>query len=560
MNLSEINKFYLFISTSNSRIIAAVNQIEGIIHYKEIHSAKESYCRMFFNNRAIAGKNEIYYNQIINNQADYDLGSIQFNELCNLDEDYDTLLSYALINEKQEFIAGTDYLAVLNHYYYHDRETFICSNNLFVVANLIGASLSEESFFEALFFRFPIGQKTFFNKIYCLRPFQQLRFSLTSVLLLSNSVSYNDLLYRTDHDVFRDIESFFIKAAKNGKSTILSFSGGSDSMTILSILLHYGQRVELASFSGHDCFDTNRIINLSRKLGINLNFINTNENNVPIENDNKYIFITNGLSPSSHYYEFYNSIPARSKIFDGYSMMLGDWSDAFLFPPFFESLKGNSFDFVLDKFLCGFNENFKVRLKDYLSGQYSWILANADDSHCINNIKNYAIEFIPSRILAGVIGFSSYCGHENYSYFLSRKFINYINSNNFGITKTFSAKNDYPGYVANRIPLALIVKKMDSTIFWTNLDKGISFRDIMNSKWFVKFKREVFIARRKAHAIFNSTKIKADYVKKNIQNKNSVDEISWAKKYINDATVINKHAKVICAMFDKYERIGKNAI
>jgi asparagine synthetase B (glutamine-hydrolysing) len=89
---------------------------------------------------------------------------------------YDTLLSCSFY-DKEKFIAYTDYMGIIRHYYYSDNESFFASNNSFLVALLVEANIAPEAIYETLFFRFPYKTGTFFQNVRALDPFEYIEYN-----------------------------------------------------------------------------------------------------------------------------------------------------------------------------------------------------------------------------------------------------------------------------------------------------------------------------------------------------------------------------------------------
>jgi hypothetical protein len=501
--LSDINNGYVFIHTKKENIIRKIKNLTSGLNFSQFGSLEQEngFSGIFYKNSFKAGSNVFYSIDKLNDLEDYELKSLSFNKSNCLDDQFDSLISYCFIKDIS-FIAGTDYLSILNHFYYYDKDTFICSNNMFIVANLCNDSLSETALFETLFFRFPFRNNTYFNSVRSLNPYQQLLFTEKDGLSISSSVTYNDLLLTNTNDISTDIKLFFSKLNRSENlPPLLSFSGGSDSVAILSVLKQHGLNCQLASFKGHSEWDTIRIKNLARKAGYPLLFIDTDLVENSIYDELQYTFMTNGFSPSVHFYNFYKTLPQKFQIFDGYSMMLGDWSDAFLNPPYRSVLQGIPIDSVFETYFAGFDPLFIKRMKDYLITSYKDQFLNINTSEGLQNMRQYAVEFITSKILSGVLKCSINFHHQNVSFFLSRKFISYIEKNGYGIALSCSARNDYPGYAINRKPRAEIVHKMDKMIYRLRLDHGLSCKDINEAHRFLFLKKKVHLINKKLFVI-----------------------------------------------------------
>lgn len=454
----------------------------------------------------MAGSNRYYYKSVLNDIKDYSLEDIDENSGPDLLEEFDSLLSYAFIRD-DIFIAGTDYLSLFNHFYYKVEKTFICSNNIFIIAKLTESELSDEAIYETLFYRYPRKDRTFFSGIKCLRNFQKLIYSKTIGLELRGVACYRDLILAGSRNIIKDIKSFMSSINLDpDANNLLSFSGGSDSMCALAMLRNFGIQHMLVSFPGHDEWDTTRIIKLSKRLKEELLFIEPKQTEYE---SLFYSFLTNGFSPSANFYSFYKDIPSVANIFDGYNTLFGDWSDAFLFPPIRDLLKGVSWEELSTKYFNGLHSGFLNNMSDYIfeNCQDSFIDANSDRG--LEFAQNHAIEFVPSRILSGVLMCPDHFSHRNFSFQLTRKFFTFLYSNNYGVNKTYSARKDYPGPMIKN-PLSIIVRDLDNSIYKLPMDQGISFKDMyeMNNTIWVKMKLQIL--KRKIYTLKMTKNITSD--------------------------------------------------
>lgn len=499
-----VEKSYLFCHTNNPVYISKLEKTGKHYPCKQVLCNEKGFHTYLLSSHVTkVEEKDYFYSATINNQGDFDLSKIKINHYPNLEKRFDSLFSYSFI-ENNFFVAGTDYLAIFNHFYFIDKQTFLCSNNLFLIAKIIEAEISQEAIFETLFFRFPKEDRTFFTGIKCLRPFQQLKFVPEEGLLFSKPISYNDLVIERKNDIIDDIDQYFNSLKLNSiseNSNYLSFSGGSDSMCILSMLLNKNIEFKLASFEGHDEWDTERIKRLAEKLQLELIQIKAKE----CYNDSeylKYTVITNGYSISQHFYNFYNSLPKFANIFDGYNNLFGDWSDAFLYPPSVDALQGMQIVNIQAKYFFGLDKDFLHTMQDFLSEYHKDTFVDANTEIGLHYVKQHAIAFVPSKVLSGIYNCSNNLYQNNYSFQLTRKFLSFLHYNNYGITKTFSARYDYPGALVKK-PLSYIVRELDRTIYKTNMDHGISFRD-MNSPG-IWIKNKMFLNKIKKHLYtFNS--------------------------------------------------------
>jgi len=497
--LTEINNAYVFIHTSDKNVIQKANKLTLGMNFQKFGQVEEKDCLsgIFYNNSYQSGENIFFSIDKINDLGDYDLSTFQFEKQRQLDDQFDSIISYCFIQGKN-FIAGTDYLSLFNQYYYHKEDTFICSNNMYVVAKLCGESISDEAIFETLFFRFPHWNSTYFTNINSLNPFQQICFNEKQGLSLSTSVTFEDLLLEGYQNVSTTIDDFFsnIKNPDN-LPPLLSFSGGSDSTAVLAILKAKKIDCQLASFKGHNEWDTYRIKKMAKKAKCPLIYIDPAFSVKSEDEEFKYAFLTNGFYTGFKFYDFYKRLPQKSQIFDGYSIMLGAMSDASLYPPYSEVLQGIPLDLVFKKYYSGFDPLFLNRMKDYLTTHYQDQFVNLNSPEGLQKMAEYSVSGIKSKIYSGTLRSSLQFGHQNVNFYFSRKFISYIYTNGYGVAKTCSYRDDFPGYIVNRWPLGEIGHVTDQHIFRLQMDHGASLKDLYYNNKNIKYKKKLFMLKKK---------------------------------------------------------------
>lgn len=508
-DLSNVTNFYLFVSTNDEKIIYRLKALSLKLNFDLFGTSFEEgrFKGIFYQKKITEGENTFYSIEKTNDLGDYHLPSIQFDKSYRLTDEFDSLLSYSFVN-KNSFVAGTDYLAIFNHYYYSQSGTFICSNNMFIVAFLAKSSLSEAAMFDTMIFRLPYKADTYFNSVKSLKAFQQLRYTLENGLELSNSIVYDELLISKLLPINSIIDNFFSRLKNPDQlQSLLTLSGGTDSTLILSILQKKGFTCHLASHKGHNEVDTQRIRKLAKKTGYPYSFIDIDKNDNFANDDKEYAFLSNGFSPSIQIYYFYKDLPGKFQIFDGYSMILGDWSDAFLNYPYRDIIRGESIDSVLSRYFSGMKDDFLRLMKEYLLDSYQDRFIDVNTDLGMKSIRQYAVEFIPGKILSRIYKCSTNFGHLNTSFYLSRNFISYVDSNKYGIASTCSARHDYPGYMLNRYPLGLIGHQINNKIYRLNLSQGLSLHDIYKNDLRVLMKKKIHTLHAKLFKEWQNKKI-----------------------------------------------------
>lgn len=142
-----------------------------------------------------------------------------------------------------------------------------------------------------------------------------------------------------------------------------------------------------------------------------------------------------------------------------------------------------------------------------------------------------------------------YFNIENYSFFLSKKFFSPILMSNYGIASTFSGRDDYPGYIKNRLPLALIARYCDNKIYRINTDYGVSLYDCYKDKKILIIKRKIFLYRK-----IIITRLKS-FVKKTKTSKNIsiLNTINSNRDFINNEALLSSYLKDQIKLIDSVE-------
>lgn len=521
MDFSQLSDAYLYLSTSSFDLKNRAEKLSGCFKKDELDSIISGVSRcVFYQLKKEEGGKIIYHSSVINNQ-------LKIGETYSLipdaviDNDFDSLITQSYY-KNNEFVVISDYFSIFNHYYFDNGQTFIASNNIFLIAKLLELDIDETAYYETLFFRYPKGSRTFFNGINCLKPFQHIVHTPHKGLVLSQGIELSNLYFKHQDDPLDDVKKYFtqIKPHLNPEKTFLSFSGGTDSMTVLAALLNEEIDFSLLSFFGHNNWDTHRIKSLADKIKVPLNFLHSYQN-ISLNDDLTYILLTNGYSPSTHFYKFYQQLPEASSIFDGYSILLGDWSDAFLYPPYKQVLKGDNPVKVVNEYLFGFNKDFKKNMIEFLMNHHKEKLINGNTEEALISMQRYSLDFVPSRILSGVFSISDHFGHQSFSFFLTRKFLNFIYSNKYGVFDTFSARHDYTKKPV-KLPLAILTKEMNKMVYKLKMDHGYSFRDMLENPEKLNYKSKINSYKKRLYFLLRG--------KENIYQFRQQQEINYAIK------------------------------
>jgi hypothetical protein len=476
-------KFKARLSELNIRF----NTISGDEEYSLILSHKDDQTNSPF----------IFINKL-NDQGDYSAEQLlDIYPGADIVNRYDTLLSCSF-HDKDKFVAYNDYMGIIRHYYYYDNESFFASNNSFLVALLSEVKINPEAIYETLFFRFPYKTGSFFDNVRILDPFEYIEYTVKNNELRIQSFKQPGGLYNYyPKSQEEGVYDFWSKVKHSRQKVRVSFSGGSDSMTVISLLDQFKIPYDLVSFEGHDKLDTRRNIKLAQWLGYNHLLLPAKSKEYSEQNRLEYTILSNGFFNSDHFYGFYKELE-NSTVFDGYAFFMGSWDDALISDMHMEALINKTHRITLNRHLNGIDTQYRNLLVDYIDEKYVFPEINSEDA--LTYIQEYGLDFICSKVYAGVLLPALYFKINNYSFFLSKKFFSPLMNINAGIASTFRGRDDFPGYIKNKKPLSLIVHQTGSEAYECVMDHGLSFKDIYSDDIFSTFKMKIYL---KKNAIYH---------------------------------------------------------
>ncbi len=242
----------------------------------------------------------------------------------------ESLLSCARL-QGDVFGCCTDFWGLQQHYWHHAGDTFIASNNAFVVAHLLQAGLDDRSVDEYLFFLAPQAERTLFAGIKCLLPGQTLRYrrtsgrvELSSPVLPSETLLTGDSLLTGDNpapEFPSQFLAFFeqVQTAVSPGRTVVGLSSGTDSTAVLAGLRHAGTDVSACTFGLPHYFEARRVARLSRDLGLDSHLVPLLTAAEWRQGLHRSSFWSSGqVNPLRlHYNKFYEAIPGGSALFEG---------------------------------------------------------------------------------------------------------------------------------------------------------------------------------------------------------------------------------------------------
>lgn len=499
-------QLYLFVKSKDSNIIEKGSSLiePGIANYYDKNNG------YYFYHQGNKSAPQIVITA--NDLGDYNCEEI----LTNLKKDinfhgsYDTILSLAALVDDY-FIAKTDFWGVFHHYYFYDKDTFICSNNIFAIAEIIDAQISETSLYEYLFFLSPIGRNTWYENIYVLKPETALRFHLKSdSLIISNAINQYEEICKMKTDSKYDVETIFSDffesakiSLKKGKA-IISLSAGSDSRSVLAGLRSKNMLVKAVSFGSRNLYETSFI----NKMCHDLNIINDVYYFEDLLVNYEELFIggmarTNGLlNPFRvHYPSFYKSVQGDADaIFEGIlgsEFVKGEIALGAMTSIYHRCvIKGERIrDTILRSFNCIENAK-KAKMITYIENKYEDCLTPISSQKGKENYMNFALEFIPSRIFSPLITLADE-NFKTYYPFLSKNILASVFAN-YGLPHYNTLTNDKLGSIKTLIPQSKMIKNIDKQLYSYKLDRMISLKEAEQLPVYLsKLLRKFYLMRKK---------------------------------------------------------------
>jgi len=498
------NTIYCLVATKSSEIISKI--IKSKSEWIKLDMESDLKTFLFVNNSS-GDKNNIISFSAINDFGDYDISQIsakltEGNFVLNYDGE--SLISLSSISKKH-FACMTDFWGIMTHYWFKSENTFICSNNIFIVSSIIGKELCKDALYEYLFFLAPRKDKTWFENIKCLLPGQQLIFDIDkSSVKLSNSTDFSSLFKPYDFNFVESVEEFFLKVKEKIEPTTtnnISLSAGSDSRTILSCLRHFGIKFSAISFGKNDMVETHKINRLIKKLTIPWQLVNLEgfEDNFN-ELFTQGTFISNGLlNPfRSHYMIVYDQIKRGDTLFEGFlgsEFVKGEIAVDSMISKLHNDVIANGISITetIEKHYPELSPELKVEMSNYINSNYGAELLDINSSEGLKCYQRFSFEYIPCKFFGGLTLLELAKGIFPYYPFLSPKIIRSIFKNKYGMSSNISLRNNFNGPIKCLEAEAKIVKFMDKQIFNSLLDRNIKFKDVLYPLYFANMKRTYYL-------------------------------------------------------------------
>jgi hypothetical protein len=495
------NTIYCLVLTRSDEISSKLEKMNGKFRVIKEGTAFKTY--LFINHSSDSGSGVIS-ESIINGTGELDRDEIA-GKLTNgkVLDTYDghSLLSMSCLGKKI-FSCVTDFWGIQTHYWHDSDDTFICSNNIFLISSLIEADYNNDALMDYLFFSVPLADATWFKNIQCLMPGQQLIVDLEEKNInLTSGTDFSCLSKPSEVNLIDAVKEFFLQAKNNSSPDSvnqLGLSSGSDSRTLLACLRHFDMKFDAISYGRDDMAETGRIRNLVNTFGVNWRLADMAgfENNF----DSLFTegtFISSGLlNPlRTHYKVFYDQVPAESNYFEGYlgsEFIKGEISfDGFIAYCHRKVISdGLSIEQALEECYPELSDSFKSSMAERIDSKYGAELKDINTEEGFSHYQQFAFRYIPSKMFGGLISQVLANGISPYYPFLSPRIVRAVFTQGYGIHSSVSLRRDFVGPIKSIGAEAEIVKYMDNRIYNSLLDRNISFRDVSYPPLLGKLKRK----------------------------------------------------------------------
>lgn len=433
---------------------------------------------------------EPVYCSIINDLGDWRLPSVGASgaPASGTNSRPDSFPSFARL-EGATFICRADDWALRTHYWFSSAGTFICSNNLFLVAYLAGAPLDQTGIDEMLFFLSTIGARTLFEGVSRLRPGQRLRYEAAAgPPEISAPVEPAAELMEDGEYGQNYVEAFleFFRRARDtspGRNAAVCASSGTDSNTVIACLRWAGFDVASYSFGFPHYYEQQWTARFSASLGIPFTRVPLLSARELEEMLDEAMFATSGLiNPYRlHYRALYQAIPQGEAVFEGTlgsQFVKGDMPVGSSFSECHAHVlkTGESPAAAVDRFLGPLPAEIRARVARTVTRDHQSLLMDISTEEGSRALRSFALNHLPGNMFAGPLLMVS-DRHRLYLPYLHRPFLRaLLRSGAPGFSRTTGLQARLSTAVKMRTQ-ATIVAEADPRIERTVLGKGVSFRE-----------------------------------------------------------------------------------
>jgi hypothetical protein len=356
--------------------------------------------------------------------------------------------------------------------------------------------------FDALLFKKPRFERTWFSDIYRLKPDERLEINLLNneVSRLGGGHGYSLPEPVEGLDLVEEYKEFFDKSIQviqsKNQNIELSLSSGSDSRTVLAGLMYKQVPFRAKSWGETYYRETKLISEFVKKFGINWELIGFSDFADNLDKYNREaVLYSSGDAPSTHLYYFYTHHEPGTALFQGYGgseLFKGELSDGMISNIYSDVIVDNRSpkNAILNHFPT-LESSITDKMTGYYKINYGDFFVDVNTEAGKRKFQEYLMEFIPGRIFSGAFSTGLACGLNLYEPFFSRRVLRALFSMGGGIATRISIRKDFPGSVQSISFQSKIVKALAPSLYRTPLDRGSSFSSVDKSPPLAKLEKKL---------------------------------------------------------------------
>lgn len=418
-------------------------------------------------------------------------------------EDIDLSNSTAFVSNQHQTVAAklllednavtfiTDCYGIFHFYYYKDDEKLIVSNNIFLVARLVDPDYCREGIWDALLFKQPFMQRTFFRCILCTLPNETIKLDLVSGQLEQKGWKLEDELFDSEPRDYADAAyEFFVSSKKaiekQNRNTGISLSSGSDSFTVLAGMRVAGMHPEAYSWGEDNYIEVPHVQKLVSKYKLRwslINFDRYQENELQLFQQAQ--LTSSGLAPLAHsnWYYHYSNIPKDTALFEGFGgseFCKAELSEAMWSVPY-KMLITNKHDprEYLHQYFKDIRIEERSQIIQYLLDNYQEYFKDITTEEGFRTHRRYVLYNVLSKVFTGIFNSGCSLGLKLYEPFLSKKFLSALFSHRLGLSGWTSLSPNYPGPYKAYYSQAMTVKRIAPDMMNIRQNRGISMMEAL---------------------------------------------------------------------------------
>jgi hypothetical protein len=403
----------------------------------------------------------------------------------------DSLVSYAEFDGRT-FTCGADYWGLNAPYYFHDGTTFVCSNNAFLPAKLLGLPLSRESLWEYLFFISPMGDRSWFEGLSRLHPGQALCWSPGGGEPRGSApaVPLSDLLSAptTEAEMVAEVRSFAADTCRTGagRTVALAFSAGPDSRCVLSLVRGGGMAVRTFTFVQGHLRENQQVRKLLLTLGLDGTLVEIAESAEGwLASSIEGTQLSSGaLNPfRTHLLKLYAAVPGDYRVTAG--ILGSEFMKGIQVPgvmagrAHIDVIQGRgTVEEVIARRFPHLSSDAQGAMAGYLRDAHGDRLLDVNTDAGYRAVLSILFETVPARFFSGEIQVAGR-EHDVFYPFLSPRILRAVFGCGGGVPAHLNLRRRYPSFARVARCHALIARELDPQVYGSRLSKNLSFAEIL---------------------------------------------------------------------------------